>query len=220
MRMRKQTHTILCKRLDLAKSEVLYRFDSFDPADWTTVRGSPKWRVMPDKVIGGSPDEPTHGQIFFRKPVKGDVVMEFDARIVPPSYHDLVWFWNVNLRKKPWGTGYLGCLGGWWSNSAGIEKLPDFLVSAIAPSFRTRPGRKYHIVSGSLGDSHFILVDGRLVTYFADKNYPRGRAGHFGFGVYESMAEYSNLTVYSPHWTQLPEPKYAPGTTVLASRRA
>ena len=83
--MRKQTHTILCKRLDLAKSEVLYRFDSFDPADWTTVRGSPKWRVMPDKVIGGSPDEPTHGQIFFRKPVKGDVVMEFDARIVPPS---------------------------------------------------------------------------------------------------------------------------------------
>ena len=217
--MRKQTHTILCKRLDLAKSEVLYRFDSFDPADWTTVRGSPKWRVMPDKVVGGSPDEPTHGQIFFRKPVKGDVVMEFDARIVPPSYHDLVWFWNVDLRKKPWGTGYLGCLGGWWSNSAGIEKLPDFLVSAIAPSFRTRPGRKYHIVSGSLGDSHFILVDGRLVTYFADKNYPRGRAGHFGFGVYESMAEYSNLTVYRPHWTQLPEPKYAPGTTVLASRR-
>ena len=63
-------------------------------------------------------------------------------------------------------------------------------------------------------------MDGCLVTYFADKNYPRGRAGHFGFGVYESMAEYSNLTVYRPHWTQLPEPKYAPGTTVLASRRA
>ena len=33
----------------------------------------------------------------------------------------------------------------------------------------------------------------------------------YGFGVYESMAEYSNLTVYRPDWTQLPEPKYAPG---------
>jgi len=205
--------TVLTKELDLAKSEVLYRFETFDPKDWTIVRGTPKWTVSPKCVTGGSPAEPTHGQVFFKTPVKGDVVLEFDARIVPPSYHDLVWMWNVDFRKKPWGAGYLGCLGGWWSDMAGIEKLPDFLVSGIAPSFKTKPGKTYHIVSGSLGASHFIFVDGKLVTYFADKNYPKGRAGHFGFGVYESMAEYSNLTVYRPNYTQLPEPKYAPGGT-------
>lgn len=203
--------TIICKKLCLASSEVLYRFDSFDAADWTIVRGTPQWKVLKDKIVGGGPDEPTHGQIFFRKPVEGDVVLEFDARIVPPSYHDLVWFWNVDFDAKPWGAGYLGCLGGWWSDLAGIEKLPDYTVSSIAPSFRTEPGRTYHIVSGSIDGSHFIIVDGKLVSYFADGAYPKGRAGYFGFGIYESMAEYSNLTVYRPSWTQINQ-KYVPGT--------
>lgn len=207
-----KTYDILCKRLDLSASAVLYRFDAFDPADWSVVRGSPRWKVSRRKISGGSPDEPTHGQIFFRRPVRGDVVMEFDARIVPPSYHDLVWFWNVDFGAEPWGAGYLGCLGGWWSGSAGIEKLPDYTVSSIAPSFDAKPGVKYHVVSGSIGGSHFIIVGGKLVSYLADGAYPRGRAGHFGFGIYESMAEYSKLVVYRPHWTKLDEPKYVPGT--------
>ena len=203
--------TVLCKKLDLANSEVLYKFDSFDPGDWTIVCGTPKWNVLKKKIVGGGPDEPTHGQIFFRKPVKGDVVLEFDARIVPPSYHDLVWFWNVDFDAKPWGAGYLGCLGGWWADLAGIEKLPDYTVSSIAPSFATEPGKKYHIVSGSIDGSHFIIVDGKLVSYLADGAYPKNRAGHFGFGIYESMAEYSNLTVYRPRWMPI-EQKYVPGT--------
>ena len=216
-RQRKREFTILCKKLDLASSEVLYKFDSFDAAEWTIVRGTPKWTVSKKKIVGGGPDEQTHGQIFFRKPVKGDVVLEFDARIVPPSYHDIVWFWNVDFDAKPWGAGYLGCLGGWWSDLAGIEKLPDYTVSSIAPSFSTEPGRKYHVVSGSIDGSHFIFVDGKLVTYFADGAYPKGRPGYFGFGIYESMAEYSNLTVYRPRWTQI-DRAYVPGTKRKVSK--
>lgn len=210
----KRVFQILCKKLDLASSEVLYRFDSFDQADWKKVCGTPKWKVSQSRITGGSPDEPTHGQIFFRRPVKGDVVMEFDAVIVPPSYHDIVWFWNVDFSAKPWGGGYLGCLGGWWNDMAGIEKLPDYTVSAIAPSFRTKPGVRYHVVSGSIGGSHFIIVNGRLVTYFADADYPKDRPGRFGFGIYESMAEYSNLVVYRPKWEQLPEARYVPASAL------
>ena len=181
-------------------------------SEWLPL-SSPKWKVAAKKLTGGSADEPTHGQIFFRKPVKGDVVLEFDAKIVKPSYHDLVWFWNTDFKGDPWGDGYLGCLGGWWDDMAGIEKLPDYLVSAIAPSFRTEPGRKYHVISGSMGASHFIIVDGELVTYFADKNIPDPkRPGYFGFGIYESCAEYSNLKVWRPHWTDIGERKYEPGT--------
>lgn len=205
----KREFTMVCKKLDLARSKVLYRFDQFRPQDWTMVKGTPKWRVSGKKIAGGAPDESTHGQIFFKKPVKGDVVLEFDARIVPPSYHDLVWFWNTDFEGEPWGEGYLGCLGGWWSDMAGIEKLPDYLVSAIAPSFRTEPGKKYHVISGSMGASHFIIVNGKLVTYFADKNIPDpSRPGYFGFGIYESAAEYSNLTVYRPCWEDIGERKY------------
>lgn len=203
----KGVYDIVFKRIDLGASEVLRDFRTFDPNEWSVVVGTPKWTVHPDRIVGGGPDVRTHGQIFCRVPVEGDVVMSFDAKILPPCDHDLVWFWNTRLDAKPWGRGYLGCLGGWFSDMAGIEKLPDYGVSAIAPSCPTRPGQTYRIVSGSVDGIHFIFVDGRLVTYFADSGYPKDGPGHFGFGVYESYAEYSNLTVYRPSWTPL-EPSY------------
>ena len=197
------TYDIVYKRIDLARSEIVREFDTFDPREWSIVVDSPKWEVLPDRIVGGGPDVRTHGQIFFSEPVEGDVVMSFDAKLLPPCDHDLVWFWNTRLDAKPWGEGYLGCLGGWFSDMAGIEKLPDCGVSAIAPSFRTQSGKSYHIVSGSVDGIHFIFVDGKLVTFFADKHYPKDGASHFGFGIYESHAEYSNLTVYRPSWTPL-----------------
>ena len=209
---------LLEKTLDLGASELLRSFDSFDRDEWSIVRHSPKWTVEPSRIVGGGPDEPTHGQIFCRTPVKGDVVLEFDARIIPPSYHDLVWFWNVRLGMVPWSAGYLGCLGGWWSGMAGIEKLPDYVPSSIAPSHVCEPGRWYHVVSGSSGSSHFIAVDGKLVTYFSDSATPDpGEPGYFGFGIYESHAEYKNLKVWRPALVPR-SPKYAPGT-VHASRQ-
>jgi len=204
--------TIIGNALRLSECELLYSFDGFDPEDWTIVKHTPQWTVMPDRISGGAPDEPHHGQIFYKTPVKGDVVLAFDARIVPPSYHDLVWFWNVRFDREPYSAGYLGCLGGWYADMAGIEKLPDYVPSAIAPSFPTVPGRTYRIVSGSLGHEHFIAVDGRLVAYFSDRDVPDpAKPGHFGFGVFESHAEYSRLKVYRPHLV----PRrlfYVPGT--------
>ena len=200
------------RTIDLGASELLRSFDIFDPAEWSIVRHPPKWIVEPMRISGGGPAESTHGQIFCATPVAGDVVMEFDARIVPPSYHDIVWFWNVRFDEEPWSAGYLGCLGGWYADMAGIEKLPDYVPSAIAPSFPTEPGRTYHVVSGSLGHEHFIAVDGRLVTYFADSAVPDpSKPGYFGFGIFESHAEFSNLRVYRPRPTSRPL-AYAPGT--------
>ena len=207
MKNEKKIYDLVFKRIDLSKSEVVREFKTFDPADWPIVVGTPKWEVLPNRIVGGGPDVRTHGQIFYKTPVEGDIVMSFDARIIPPCDHDLVWFWNTRLDAKPWGQGYLGCLGGWFADMAGIEKLPDYGVSAIAPSCPTKPGQTYRIVSGSVDGIHFIFADGRLVTYFADSNYPKTGAGHFGFGIYESHAEYSNLTVYRPFRTPL-SPSY------------
>ena len=204
--------TVLGNVIRLQECELLRSFDRFDQADWTIVKHTPKWKVSPERISGGGPDEPHHGQIFYKTPVKGDVVMEFDARIVPPSYHDIVWFWNVRFGAEPWSAGYLGCLGGWYADMAGIEKLPDYRPSAIAPSFPTEPGRWYHIVSGSIGFEHFISVDGALVTYFADEDVPDPEEpGYFGFGIFESHAEFANLKVYRPRARTRPL-VYAPGT--------
>ena len=207
---------VIGNSLRLSACELLHSFETFDPAQWSIVKHTPKWTVEPGRIVGGGPDEPHHGQIFFNEPVKGDVVLEFDARILPPSYHDIVWFWNTRFggSPEPWSAGYLGCLGGWYADMAGIEKLPDYKPSAIAPSFRTEPGRWYHIVSGSLGFEHFIAVDGKLVTYFADAAVPDpSEPGYFGFGIFESHAEFTRLKVYRPHPTPRPL-AYQPGSKV------
>ena len=210
--------TVIGNTLRLSESELLHSFDKFDPSDWTIVTHSPKWMVEPDRITGGGPDEPHHGQIFFKEPVKGDVVLEFDAKILPPSYHDIVWFWNTRFggEPEPWSAGYLGCIGGWYADMAGIEKLPSYRPSAIAPSFPTEPGRWYHIVSGSLGFEHFVAVDGRLVAYMADADVPDpAEPGYFGFGIFESHAEFRRLKVYRPHPAVRPL-AYEPGTAMAA----
>ena len=212
---------VIGNSLRLSECELLHSFETFDPAQWSIVTHTPKWTVEPRRIVGGGPDEPHHGQIFFNEPVKGDVVLEFDARILPPSYHDIVWFWNTRFggSPEPWSAGYLGCLGGWYADMAGIEKLPDYKPSAIAPSFRTEPGRWYHIVSGSLGFEHFIAVDGKLVTYFADAAVPDpSEPGYFGFGIFESHAEFTRLKVYRPHPTPRPL-AYLPGSKAPFARR-
>ena len=214
--MKDQEIIVIGNSLRLSACELLHSFETFDPAQWSIVKHTPKWTVEPGRIVGGGPDEPHHGQIFFNEPVKGDVVLEFDARILPPSYHDIVWFWNTRFggSPEPWSAGYLGCLGGWYADMAGIEKLPDYKPSAIAPSFRTEPGRWYHIVSGSLGFEHFIAVDGKLVTYFADAAVPDpSQPGYVGFGIFESHAEFTRLKVYRPHPTPRPL-AYLPGSKV------
>ena len=217
---RQQKIRLVGYELDLGASEVLYRFDTFDPADWTITRHTPPWTVTADCVTGGGPDEPKAGQIFYRTPVKGDVVMEFDARLIPPSYHDFVWCWNAEFGgdgTDRWKSGYLASLGGWWDNLSGIERLPDFEPQTVCSGLELEPGVTYHIVSGSSEGRHFIAVDGRLVVWFVDKeaNIP-DRPGYFGFGVYHSHAEYRNLTVYRPCVRKIPH-GYEPATQVLAN---
>jgi len=197
--------------LDLEASEILRTFDTFDPAEWSIVRNLDRWELAGDRIRGGAPDAPFHGQIFNRTPVVGDVALDFETRIVPPSYHDIVWLWNVRFDAEPWSGGYLGCLGGWWSNMAGIEKLPDYVPSSIAPSHATEPGRWYHVVSGSVGGTHFIVVDGVVTTFFTDPAVPDpAQPGYYGFGFYESQVEFRNLRVLHPAATPRTPPTYAP----------
>lgn len=201
--------------LDLDKSEVLHRFKTFDPADWTITRNPAKWKVEPDGITGGEVDNPYTGQIFYKTPVKGDVVLEFDAQLVPPSYHDFVWVWNAEFEptgKKAWKSGYLASLGGWWDNLSGIERLPKFEPQVVSSGFQLEPGRTYRVVSGSSEGRHFIAVDGKLVTWFIDREAGiPDRPGYFGFGVYRSMVRYSNLTVYRPKVSWIPH-GYEPDT--------
>lgn len=192
------------KLLDLNRSEVIRRFDAFDAGEWRTV-GSPRWTIEPDAITGG-PEKATHGQIFYREALTGDVVMAFTARLIAPSGHDLVWWYRTALDGRPWGKGYLGALGGWFRNRVGIETVPDFTLSGTAAAFPVQSEVDYRIVAGCLGNHHFIAVDGTVIfELFIPEALPEQHAGYCGFGIYQSHARYSRLRLYRPYWTEAAE---------------
>ena len=203
--------SIVGYEVGLAESDCLYRFDTFESNDWTIVKHTPKWTVGRTEIVGGGPDEPRHGQIFYKTPVTGDVVMEFDARLIGPSDHDLVWFWGTEFDREPWSAGHLASLGGWWDNLAGIETLPNYEPSVLADSFPIEANRTYHIVSGTVCGNHFVIVDGKLVAQLVEPSWTGDRTGYFGFGVYHSHAAYSRLRVYRPKAEKVRK-SYAPST--------
>lgn len=187
--------------IDLEKSELLYDFqNNFSAEDWNIIRGDSDWSVQPNAIRGTYKGPELHSQIFFNKPVKGDVVMEFDAKLIAPSIHDIIWLWKTSFEAEPWGEGYLGCLAGWYDDYLGIEKLPDYNARVLGRTYHLESDRNYHIISGTANKHNFIILEGELVCFFTDPAAPSiEKEGFFGFGIYEADAEYSNLKVYRPN---------------------
>lgn len=148
-----------------------------------------------------------HGQIFSDKVFPADIVMEFDAETIPPSDHDIIWWWNAQMNddSSDWVEGYLGALGGWFTNQAGIEKISRKAsgLTAMTPLFKLEPGRKCKIHSGTIKGISFLFVDGILIIelHNAEKNGDAG--GRIGFGVYQSHFKISNLTVFKPKFSDV-----------------
>ena len=143
-----------------------------------------------------------HGQIFSEKVFPADIVMEFDAELIPPSDHDIIWWWKAQMNEDStdWTEGNLGALGGWFNNQAGIEKIsrkaPGF--TAMTPLFKLKPDKKYRIHSGSIGGNSFLFVDGALIVESHNGDKKSETPGRIGFGVYQSHFKVSNLTVFKP----------------------
>ena len=195
-----QVYFIAGKKIDLSRSTVLYETRFADLDGWQVV-GDARWRAEDNGLVGSLADGGVHGQIFLAKECDGDIIMQFDAATVLPSNHDIIWWWHTELEGGTCGKGYLGALAGWYSGKAGIEKTPEGRLYGGTPLFTFEPGRKYHVVSGSIGGLSFIAVDGRLIFELADPDpFPAGHRGHVGFGVYQSAVRYENLKVYAPHW--------------------
>ena len=64
--------------------------------------------------------------IILKKDFPGNVMVEFEARTVKPSTHDINVMWNgewndsLNLRGK----AYIAGIEGWWEGKVGLEKSP------------------------------------------------------------------------------------------------
>lgn len=203
---------VLGKTIALEESELLLEEDFLSEEtfsnDWIEV-GSAVWAIK-NGVLEGQWEKDAdlrHGQIFSRKQFQGDILMEFDARTVPPSDHDIIWWWGTTLNEEEshWKSGYLAGLGGWWTNKTGVEKIEgDNAFMAMTPLFKLEPGKTYRIQSGMIGQNVFLFVDGQLVMEFNDPGpLAKETPGRIGFGIFQSHVEYSNLKVYAPKWSSV-----------------
>lgn len=186
---------------DLDKCPVLYA-RPFTPAsleeDFEAASGS--WKVDEAGWLTGIHRENSGGMLYSKMSWSGDVIMEFDARTVPPCCNDLNWVlktcgWNETAGDA--GRGYIMGLGGWWLNKSGMEKYPACQPCALTSCFPLRSGHVYHIVAGCAQGLCFFFADGQLVMEMQDP-HPEDFAdcGRIGFGAYASHNQYKNLTVY------------------------
>ena len=158
------------------------------------------WSINDGWLTGINPKQGP-GLIFSKADYSGDVMLDFEARTVPPSTHDIDWMFHAcwDLHKQARGTAYVGVMPGWWDGKLGIEKSPDYKLLALRPLPGFEPGRTYRVQSGVIAGHVFIFVDGFLMLELTDPDpIDSSRSAKIGFEAYASMIQVRNLTVYSP----------------------
>jgi len=194
---------LMNKRLLLAQSPVLFDrpFGAASlTADWQ-IRGA-EWRVDGEWLTGRNPAN-APGMVTSRRNYFGNVLLDFEARTVQPSTHDIDWMWNgswdeaTNTRS----VAYVGGLQGWWEGKVGFEKSPDYKLNVATTLFPFEPGRIYRIQSGSVDGHLFTVVDGRLVLEATDPEpIDTHRFGLIGFEAYASLIQIRRLVIRQIVW--------------------
>jgi hypothetical protein len=208
---------LMQKRIALSASPILYdRPCSQDSLaeDWETRNAQWEYR---DGAFWGVNPLPAPGVIFSKRSFPGDVLVDCYARTVLPSRHDIDIMWNstwdeaANMR----GPAYIAGIQGWWEGKVGIEKSPEYKLTAAAPCPWFEAGREYHVQAGSIAGHCFLFVDSILRLELTDPN-PIDSAAHthIGFEAYQSMIAIRHIVVRQIAWTPR-EMGYTPGSNNL-----
>lgn len=203
---------IIGKSIDLDKSEVLYD----EPVSkkcftdkWVVHSG--EWQVQGEWLSGKNPDN-CPGMTFLKGDYPGNVLVDFEARTVPPCTHDIDFMWNGSWDnvKNQRGIAYVAGLEGWWAGKVGIEKSPEYKLTAGTPLFDFDPGRTYRIQGGSINGHCFIFVDGRLALEMTDPDpIDSSKFTKVGFEAYCSHIQVRNVRVLRINWSPVAL-KYVP----------
>jgi hypothetical protein len=197
---------IMGKNIDLEKSELLFNepvSDKSFSANWTVHCGN--WLVREGWLTGKNPDN-CPGMVFLNGDYPGNVMVDFEARTVLPCTHDIDFMWNGSWdkEKNQRGPAYVAGLEGWWTGKAGIEKSPDYKLTAATPLFDFDPGRTYRIQGGSIDGHCFLFVDGHLVLEMTDPDPIDSRKfTKVGFEAYCSHIQVRTVKVFRIAWQPL-----------------
>ena len=201
---------IIGKEICLDRSPVIYRGDIEHFAlEWRLHSG--EWWVEDGWINGRNPGN-FPGMIVSRGTYPGNVLVEFEARTVLPSTHDINFMWcgswdDVHNRRD---VAYVMGLQGWWDGKVGFEKSPEYKLMAGTPLFPFTPGQTYHLQGGSIDGHCFLFVDGKLVLEVMDPDpIDSQRYAKIGFEAYASHIQLRHVQVRSLAWDPI-ERHYAP----------
>lgn len=203
---------LIRKRIELENLEPLYDVP-FTPESLHNdfeVRGG-EWHAKDGWLIGRNPLN-APGMIISRQDFYGDVVLDFRAKTVLPSTHDIDVMWSgswdepTNTRS----TAYVAGLEGWWDGKVGFEKSPDYKLNAATQYLNFEPGRVYHVQCGSIQGHLFLVIDGVLALELTDPDpIDTSKHGRVGFEAYCSQIAITDFRVLQAAWQNV-EKQYSP----------
>jgi hypothetical protein len=194
---------IIGKEIDLARCRQLYGGPitpaSFD-RDWCTYNS--EWHVEGEWLAGKNPGN-WPGMAILRADFPGNVLIDFVARTVPPCTHDIDVMWNGSWDQttNQRGIAYVAGIEGWWDRKVGLEKSPEYKLTAATPLLRFTPGQAYHIQAGSVDGHCFVFVDGQLALEMTDPDpIDAQRFAKVGFEAYCSHIMLRDIQVFGIAW--------------------
>ncbi|MCK5461532.1 MAG: hypothetical protein KAI95_00905, partial [Bacteroidales bacterium] len=100
--------------------------------NWTTHHS--EWWLEDGWLHGKNPGNHP-GMVILNKDFPGNVLVEFEAKTVEPSTHDINVMWNGEWLDSidQRGVAYVAGLQGWWKGKVGIEKSPDYKFMVGTP---------------------------------------------------------------------------------------
>ena len=166
-----------------------------------------EWYLDGEWLTGKNPGN-FPGMIISRLDYPGNVIVEFEARTVLPCTHDINFMWNGSWdeEKNQRGYSYVAGIQGWWNGKVGIEKSPEYKLTACTPLFNFEPGRIYRILGGSINGHCFICADGRLLLEVTDPDpIDNQKYAKVGFEAYCSHIQIRNLKIREARWREIDE---------------
>jgi hypothetical protein len=164
-----------------------------------------QWNVDDGWITGKNPDE-TAGMAILKHDFPGNILLDFEARTILPSTHDINFMWNGewNDTLNSCGNAYVGSICGWYSNRIGIERSPDYKLIASTPHNSFEPGTTYRIQAGNIDGNCFIFVDGKLAIELNDPDpMDTTKYTRVAFTAWISWIQIKNIVIRQIRWKPL-----------------
>lgn len=177
--------------------------------NWTTHHS--EWWLEDGWLHGKNPGNHP-GMVILNKDFPGNVLVEFEAKTVEPSTHDINVMWNGEWLDSidQRGVAYVAGLQGWWKGKVGIEKSPDYKFMVGTPLLDFQPGKLYHIMAGSIDGHCFIFANGKLLLEAMDPHpIDHQKYTKVGLEAYSSYIKVRNFKIRQIKWKPV-DLKYEP----------